>query len=67
MLTNGMQTGSAQREDRLCRGLPGGHSHHGQFNVRHYRKVVQTAAGYHTTVNAHEPIKDTEFDVHTPI
>jgi len=40
-------------------GLPGGHSHHGQFNVRHYRKVVQTAAGYHTTVNAHEPIKDT--------
>lgn len=40
-------------------GLPGGHSHHGQFNVRHYRKVVQTAAGYHTTVNVHEPIKDT--------
>ena len=40
-------------------GLPGGHSHHGQFNVRHYRKVVQTAAKYHTTVNAHEPIKDT--------
>ena len=40
-------------------GLPGGHSHHGQFNVRHYRKVVQTAAGYHATVNAHEPIKDT--------
>lgn len=40
-------------------GLPGGHSHHGQFNVRHYRKVVQTAARYHTTVNAHEPIKDT--------
>ena len=27
--------------------------------MRHYRKVVQTAAGYHTTVNAHEPIKDT--------
>lgn len=40
-------------------GLPGGHSHHGQFNVRHYRKVVQTAAKYHTTINAHEPIKDT--------
>lgn len=40
-------------------GLPGGHNHHGQFNVRHYRKVVQTAAKYHTTINAHEPIKDT--------
>lgn len=40
-------------------GLPGGHNHHGQFNVRHYRKVVQTAAKYHTTIDAHEPIKDT--------
>ncbi len=40
-------------------GLPQGHNHHGQFNVRHYRKVVQTAAKYHTTINAHEPIKDT--------
>lgn len=40
-------------------GLPDGHNHHGQFNVRHYRKVVQTAAKYHTTLNVHEPIKDT--------
>ncbi len=40
-------------------GLPQGHNHHGQFNVRHYRKVVQTAAKYQTTINAHEPIKDT--------
>lgn len=40
-------------------GLPNGHNHHGQFNVRHYRKVVQTAAKYHTTIDAHEPIKDT--------
>lgn len=40
-------------------GLPGGHNHHGQFNVRHYRKVVQTAAKYHITIDAHEPIKDT--------
>lgn len=38
-------------------GLPSGHSHHGQFNVRHYRRVVETAAKYHTTINAHEPIK----------
>lgn len=40
-------------------GLPAGFSHHGQFNVRHYRKVVRTAAKYHTTIDAHEPIKDT--------
>ncbi|EJX06615.1 glycoside hydrolase family 97 [gut metagenome] len=40
-------------------GLPGGHNHHGQFNVRHYRKVVQTAARYQVTIDAHEPIKDT--------
>ncbi|MDE5677045.1 glycoside hydrolase family 97 protein [Phocaeicola sp.] len=40
-------------------GLPDGHSHHGQLNVRHYRKVVQTAACYHTTLDVHEPIKDT--------
>lgn len=40
-------------------GLPNGHNHHGQYNVRHYRKVVQTAAKYHTTLDVHEPIKDT--------
>lgn len=40
-------------------GLPDGHCHHGQFNVRHYRRVVQTAAKYHTTLDVHEPIKDT--------
>lgn len=40
-------------------GLPAGHNHHGQFNVRHYRNVVTTAAKYHTTLDVHEPIKDT--------
>lgn len=40
-------------------GLPAGHNHHGQYNVRHYRHVVQTAAKYHTTLDVHEPIKDT--------
>lgn len=40
-------------------GFPNGHSHHGQYGVRHYRKVVETAANYHTTLNVHEPIKDT--------
>lgn len=40
-------------------GLPQGHNHHGQFNVRHYQKVVEMAAKYHTTLDVHEPIKDT--------
>lgn len=40
-------------------GLPGGHSHHGQYNVRHYRNVVKTAARYHTVLDVHEPIKPT--------
>ncbi len=38
---------------------PPGTYHHGQKMVRHYRKVVETAARYGITVNAHEPIKDT--------
>jgi alpha-glucosidase len=38
---------------------PEGHSHTGQFMVRHFRTVVETAARYGITVNAHEPIKDT--------
>lgn len=33
--------------------------HHGQFMVRHYRKVVETAARHHIMIIAHEPIKDT--------
>ena len=40
-------------------GLHNGYNHHGQYNVRHYRKVVETAAKYHTTLDVHEPIKDT--------
>ena len=38
---------------------PEGYWHHSQYGVRHYRKVVETAAKYHTTIDAHEPIKDT--------
>ena len=38
---------------------PGGYWHHSQYGVRHSRKVVETAAKYHTTIDAHEPIKDT--------
>ena len=40
-------------------GLPDGHNHHGQHNVRHYRKVVETAARHHITLDVHEPIKPT--------
>lgn len=40
-------------------GIPGGHCHHGQFNVSHYRRVVTTAAKYRTMLDVHEPIKDT--------
>ncbi|HWJ20841.1 MAG TPA: glycoside hydrolase family 97 catalytic domain-containing protein, partial [Gemmatimonadaceae bacterium] len=36
-----------------------GHSHTGQYMVRHYRKVVETAAKYGIEVDVHEPIKDT--------
>ncbi len=39
--------------------MPGGYWHHSQYGVRHYQKVVETAAKYRITVNAHEPIKDT--------
>ena len=40
-------------------GIPGGHQRHEQYTVRHYRKVIETAAKYHLTINAHEPIKAT--------
>jgi alpha-glucosidase len=37
----------------------GGHSHYGQYAVRHHRKVLETAARHGIMVNAHEPIHDT--------
>ncbi|NQT96228.1 MAG: glycoside hydrolase family 97 protein [Candidatus Marinimicrobia bacterium] len=33
--------------------------HHGQYMVRHYRKVVETAARHGIMLDVHEPIKDT--------
>jgi alpha-glucosidase len=33
--------------------------HHGQYMVRHFRKVVETAARYQLVLDVHEPIKDT--------
>ncbi|MGH7578983.1 MAG: glycoside hydrolase family 97 catalytic domain-containing protein, partial [Gemmatimonadales bacterium] len=36
-----------------------GHSHYSQFMVRHYRKVVETAAKYRIMLDVHEPMHDT--------
>jgi alpha-glucosidase len=36
-----------------------GDAHHSQPMVRHFRKVVETAAKYGIAINAHEPIHDT--------
>ena len=36
-----------------------GYSHHSQFMVNHYRKVIETAAKYHIMLDVHEPIHDT--------
>lgn len=33
--------------------------HHGQYMVRHYRRVVETAARHRIVLDVHEPIKDT--------
>jgi alpha-glucosidase len=39
--------------------LPSGERHQGQFMVRHYNKVMETAAKYKVMVDMHEPVKDT--------
>jgi alpha-glucosidase len=39
--------------------LDGKEWHDGQFGVRHYRKVIETAAKYHIMINNHEPVKGT--------
>ncbi len=33
--------------------------HHGQFMVRHYRKILEEAAKHQIMIDVHEPIKDT--------
>ncbi len=38
---------------------PDGHAHHGQYMVRHWRKVIETAARFGIMIDAHEPIKAT--------
>ncbi|MBV6644282.1 MAG: glycoside hydrolase family 97 protein [Cyclobacteriaceae bacterium] len=39
--------------------VPKGQHHHGQWMVRHYRRVVEEAAKRQISINAHEPIKPT--------
>lgn len=39
--------------------LDGKEWHDGQFGVRHYRKVVETAARYRIMIDIHEPVKGT--------
>ena len=39
--------------------LTGGHSHYGQYAVRHHRKVIETAAKYGIMLDVHEPVHDT--------
>jgi len=39
--------------------LPAGEHHQGQYMVRHYHKVMETAARYKVMLDVHEPIKDT--------
>ncbi len=38
---------------------PRGQHHHGQWMVRHYRRIVELAAKYEISLDVHEPIKDT--------
>ncbi len=38
---------------------PLGQHHHGQWNIRHYRKVVREAAKRQIMIDAHEPVKPT--------
>jgi alpha-glucosidase len=38
---------------------PGGEHHQGQYMVRHYHKVMETAARYKVMLDVHEPVKDT--------
>lgn len=40
-------------------GYKDSHSHHNQYAVNHYQRVVEKAAEYHTMIDAHEIIKDT--------
>ncbi|MBR1889550.1 MAG: glycoside hydrolase family 97 protein [Alloprevotella sp.] len=51
--------GSHDLKTGYAGGFKGGFSHHGQYGVRHYQRVVEVAAKHRLTIDAHEPIKDT--------
>ncbi|WP_417016284.1 glycoside hydrolase family 97 protein [Alistipes sp.] len=40
-------------------GIKGGYSHHSQYGVQHYQRVVEMAARYGIMLDVHEPIKET--------
>lgn len=50
-----VKTGYVENGDTLANGI----YHHGQYYVRHFRKVMETAAEHQVAIVAHEPIKDT--------
>lgn len=39
--------------------MDGKEDHSSQYGVRHYRKVIETAAKHHVTINNHEPVMPT--------
>ncbi|NQV30905.1 MAG: glycoside hydrolase family 97 protein [Candidatus Marinimicrobia bacterium] len=41
---------------------PVGQYHYGQWMVNHFRRVIQTAAKYHISLDVHEPIKPTGIE-----
>src|SRR5690606_18058956 len=50
-----VKTGYVEHGDTLTSGK----YHHGQYYVRHFHKVIETAARHKVAIVAHEPIKDT--------
>lgn len=50
---------SAVKTGYVNKYLNGKEWHDGQFGVRHYRKVFETAAKYHIMIDNHEPVKPT--------
>ncbi len=50
-----VKTGYVESRDILSNGK----YHHGQFYVKHFRKVIELAAKHKVAIVAHEPIKDT--------
>ncbi len=53
--------GHGQNIERMENGqlAPNKEWHHGQYMVRHYRKITELAAKYGIMLDVHEPIKDT--------